>query len=308
MIKTLISLALTGLTSLPIAAADDEKTNSRSHDAAREMVKDFDFTFNTDGSLMAYYSYRGEALPDIFLRDHHHGEKNLTERATTWDIEPDFSPDGKYIIYSSGPDMANMSLRIMKADGSHDREFFDGPDNEVGATWSPDGKSVLFASFNNNTDSINIFVSDNHGSHVRNLTENLSGKASGPSWSKDGNWVYFTHRESANEPQDIYKIKADGSHMKQLTFDGHFKMGPIESPDGNLILFISGAEGEHSDVFAIPSAGLKKGMQAHRLTKTNEKHEYFLRFSPDGSHLVFSSGDWDTGFAMAHIPAPKAHH
>lgn len=294
------------------ADSDEEKSKVDTTDgASQEVAKDFDFTFTPDGETVAYYSYRGDKLPDIFARRHHGAEVNLTSRADTWDIEPDFSPDGRQIVYSSGESMANLSLRIMAADGSHDREFYDGPDNEVGATWSPDGDYVVFAAFNRNDDTNNIFVMDKTGSNLRALTKDLPGQASGPSWSPDGKWIAFSHKAGEEAAQNIFVMRPDGSHRRQLTDNRFFKMGPVFSPNGKEIYFSSSSEDGMTDIYVVPFDVEAPVKEPRQITETEKAHEYFLRFTPKGDHLVFSRGDWQDGFALAHMAFPghqNAHH
>lgn len=285
-----------------LATATAGATDENDH---HEMVKDFDFSFSPTGIEVAYYSYRGNALPDIYKRRGHGAEINLTNRPDTWDIEPDYSPDGKKIIYSSGVDMASLSLRIMNADGTEDRVFFDGDDNEVAANWSPDGNLVMFSAFNNNERTNKIYVVDRNGRHLRSLTDDLPGQSSGGSWSADGQWILFVNNPSENTQRDIYRMRADGSERTRLTHDAMSQNAPVLSPDGKMILFLGSMGDGYSDIYAMPADGLPRGASPTQLSQTDEAHEYFLTYAPDGETLVYSQGDWDTGFAMGHMPAPK---
>lgn len=272
--------------------------------AEGEMAKDFDFSFSPKGNLVAYYSYKGDKLPDIVTRAGHGPETNLTNREGTWDIEPDFSPDGKSIVYSSGDSMASLTLRIMNADGSNDRLFYDGPANEVGANWSPDGSKIVFSSFDSNLKTNVIHLVDSDGSNVRTLTADMPGQSSGASWSPGGEWILFSNRPSEDGQRDIYRMRADGSDRVRLTHDAISQTAPIYSPDGEWIVFIGGQGHEPADVYAMPADSDSHGTPAVRLTDTKSEFEYFVTYTPDGAHLVFSRGDWDTGFKMAHMPAP----
>ncbi len=266
--------------------------------------RNFDFNYAPGGNSFIFYSYRGDAKPDIYVRTHGGAEKNLTAREDTWDIEPDYSPDGSKIIYASGPNMGAMTLRIMKSDGTNDRVFYDGEDNEVAPDWSPDGTRVIFSAFNRDEKTNVIYISDADGGNVRSLTADLPGQSSGGSWSADGQWILFSNKLSDGAPSDLYKIRSNGSHLQRLTNDALSQTSPIYSPDMKTIVFTGFSEDGLSDLYSMPASGLHHGAVATKLSETDDNLEYFLTKTPDGKHLVFSKGNWDKGFEMAHLPAP----
>jgi len=264
----------------------------------------FDFSPAPDGNSFVFYSYRGDHRPDIYLRTHGGAEKNLTARGDTWDIEPDFSPDGTKIIYASGPNMGSLSLRIMNTDGTDDREFYDGDDNEVAPNWSPDGTKVIFSAFNRNEKTNVIYIVEPDGSHVRSLTADLPGQSSQASWSANSQWILFSNKMSDDAPSDLYRMRPDGSHRQRLTNDAFSQTSPVYSPDMKTIVFTGFAGDGLSDLYSMPASGLHHGAVATKLSETDDNLEYFLTKTPDGKHLIFSKGDWDKGFEMAHLPAP----
>ncbi len=265
----------------------------------------FDFNYGPDGQNVIFYSYRGDARPDIYLRGPHGEEKNLTARTDTWDIEPDYSPDGKKILYASGPNMGALSLRIMDADGGHDRLFYDGEDNEVAPKWSPDGSKVIFSAFNRNEKTNVIYIVEPDGSHVRSLTADLPGQSSQASWSADSQWILFSNKVTDDAQSDVYRMRPDGSHRQRLTHDTLSQTSPVYSQDMKTIIFIGFNEDGLSDLYSMPADGPHHSATVTKLSHSDDNLKYFLTHTPDGKHLIFSKGDWDKGFEMAHIPAPK---
>ncbi len=279
-------------------AADDE--------SASVLIKDFGFSFSLAGTEVTYYSYRGDALPDIYKRRGHGAEVNLTNRPDTWDIEPNYSPDGRYIVYTSGEHMADLSLWVMHQDGSGNRLLYDGPDNEVGAKWSPDGSKILFTSFDPNTNISSLYVMDSDGRNARHLAANLSGQASGASWSANSERILFAHRTDNDSQRDIYRIRADGSELTRLTNDTMSQSTPVYSPDESRIIFIGGEGENHSGLYSIPADGLHHGQKAKQVISSETDHMYFLTYGPGSDTLVYSQGDWTNGFSMGHTPTPKS--
>ena len=65
--------------------------------------------------------------------------RQLTSNGS-YDSEPEWSPDGKRLVYST-----DEGLRIMDADGSHVRVLTRGGYHQQ-PRWSPDGRRVVFNS------------------------------------------------------------------------------------------------------------------------------------------------------------------
>lgn len=268
--------------------------------------RNFDFNYSPDQKNVIFYSYRGDARPDIYVKDLDGSEKNLTARADTWDIEPDYSPNGSKIIYASGPNMGLLSLRIMNADGTDDRVFYDGEDNEVAPNWSPDGSKVMFSAFNQNEKTNIIYVIEANGGNIRSLTNDLPGQSSNASWSPDGQWIVFSNKIGDKDQADLYKMRADGSHRHRLTNDTALSQtAPVYSPNMKTIVFIGFTEDGLSDIYSMPADGLHHGAKPKKLSPPDKSIEYFLEYTPDKTHLVFSQGDWQKGFKLAHLPAPE---
>lgn len=67
-----------------------------------------------------------------------------------------FSPDGKYLAYDlpQSDTRAAMDIHVLAVDGSHDYPAVIHPSNDRLASWSPDGKSLLFTSDRTGTNAL----------------------------------------------------------------------------------------------------------------------------------------------------------
>jgi Tol biopolymer transport system component len=86
--------------------------------------------------------------------------------------------------------------------------------------WSPDGRSILFASHRDHSDNFrDIYVMRPDGSGVRRLT-----RASGdtPAWSPDGRYIVFS------APGGLGVMRADGSGVTSLPAEG---VGEVSFPN-----------------------------------------------------------------------------
>ena len=68
----------------------------------------------------------------------------LTSQPVAHDQLPDWNPNGRAIAYTQGDVGTNEKIWVMSADGSHQRQVSHGSDDDFGAAWSPDGRSIAF--------------------------------------------------------------------------------------------------------------------------------------------------------------------
>ena len=106
------------------------------------------------------------------------------------DFDPDFSPDGNEIVYTSEPE-----IKIVPADGGSPRTLHPEGAPDLARdepAWSPDGERIAFIQNMKGRPATEIWVMDVDGDNARPL---LSGKDYGEpnrvEWSPDGDHVAF---------------------------------------------------------------------------------------------------------------------
>jgi len=107
-----------------------------------------------------------------------------------------------------------------------------------------------------------------------------------PSWSPDGSKIVFeSHRFGDNAQVCI--VNADGTHLRRLTNNQDYNGMPCFMPDGQKIVFSSGAQfGKTGDrnIFIMNIDGTGQTRLTH-----NKGHDHYPNVSPDGKQLVFNS-------------------
>lgn len=101
--------------------------------------------YTPDGKAIAFHGFRGNQA-DIFLYDFEaETVRNLTDDPF-FDASPVFTPDGKWLYYSSVHDGYSKIFRLNMASPSERFQVTTGNWNDVDATFSPDAKRLFYAS------------------------------------------------------------------------------------------------------------------------------------------------------------------
>jgi dipeptidyl aminopeptidase/acylaminoacyl peptidase len=212
------------------------------------------------GSHLAYSSYDGVTDFDIVLRRLPGGPVvNLTsEHATTQESSPAFSPDGRLIAYEATTGGQN-DIFVMNADGSAPRNLTNTPsDSEAHASFSPDGRTIVFSRFGIGTD---IWAMNADGSGARNLTQTAPPVGEFlPAFSPDGRRITFVRVATGCE---VFAMNADGSGAVNLTESAADECDPTYSADGRKIVYDRSDMGQ-LDLWTMRADGSGQG----NLTKT----------------------------------------
>ena len=166
----------------------------------------------------------------------------------------------------------------MNGDGSEPRRLTHNTTPDLGAVWSPNGKTVAFYSIDELAGP-HIFLIDADGGDQTPLT-GMRGRF--PSWSTSGKIAFDNGGPTAG---DIFVINPDGSGLERLTnAPAERNIRPDWSPNGQKIAFTSRRDG--NDEIYVMNAD---GTEPTRLTSNNTFADVAPAWSPDGRKIVFQS-------------------
>jgi TolB protein len=165
---------------------------------------------------------------DIFVMDvadfirNGPGPKNVTNNPAAIDDDPDWSPTGQKIIFTSHAvtdntdNHATAEIYLVDADGKgKPSRLTNNTEEERAPSWSPDGKRIVFCCRRGGPD-FEICAMNADGTGQVQLTENAIGDLT-PSWSPDGKKIVFHRRVGERGQFQLFLINADGTGEKQLT-------------------------------------------------------------------------------------------
>jgi len=166
---------------------------------------------------------------NLFLKNHTL-PKNITNTPADIDDDPDWSPNGQKIVFTSHAatdnpiNSASAEVYTMNPDGTGKIRLTDNSEEERAPSWSPDGRHILFCCRRGGPD-FEICGMNADGTGQRQLTDNATGELT-PSWSPDGKQIVFHRRVGERAQFQLFLINSDGTGEKQLTFPPGFNGFP----------------------------------------------------------------------------------
>ena len=235
-----------------------------------------EIAFALDGRLWAAPAGGGEA-------------RQLTggpeDPAATYDFEPDWTPDGRFVVFSRDTD-GNLDIwRVASAGGTPER-LTSHPAMDFHPRAAAGGGIVYSAA---QSGSFDIRAVDAEGSDtlVWGGDSNEIQPDPGPDFGAGlpgGFLVAVSNRSDYPGTGGIFRIEGQGDYQELHVEETTFRTRPAVSPDGSLIAFASDVRGSY-DLFLLPADG---GLP-FRLTRDGDWDEKDPAWSPDGQEIVFTT-------------------
>ena len=168
----------------------------------------------------------------IFISNADGGEEHPLLKSTSLDYNPSWSPDGRWIVFTSERD-GSADLYRVKPDGTALERLTDNLAYDDQQLLPP--KSDWYSVFCDHPGERRCESFLDFGLHTRKATPLTSGTDGGnfrPSWSPDGKWIAFSSDRGSTLPMGKGRwehlqiarclIHPDGSGLKRLTEHGNF--------------------------------------------------------------------------------------
>jgi TolB protein len=222
-------------------------------------------------------------------------------------------------------------LQVADTDGFNTQTVLESDEPLMSPSWSPDGESLAYVSFENRRPEIFI----QHLSTAKRIKiSGFKGVNSAPSWSPNGDFlalvlskdgdpdIYLMHIETkrltrltrhrgidtepvwssngqsiiftsdrGGSPQ-IYEVSATGGKPRRITFEGGYNAAASVSSDGKHIAFVYGDEGQYK------IAQLELGT-GNLIMLTNSSLDESPSFSPNGKMVLYASTRGDNSVLYA---------
>ena len=167
------------------------------------------------------------------------GQTQLTDGTpTAQDCNPEFSPDGRWVVFARYNGVNNTQVWLMRADGSEQTQLTFGPDSR-GPSFSPDGSTIVFERGTPSGARIWTMTADGSGTPQQLTTGPMGVIDSDPSYSPDGQRIIFWR--FGGGAADILTMNADGSNVQPVVATPAFEVEPEFSPDGTKIAYVRGS-------------------------------------------------------------------
>jgi dipeptidyl aminopeptidase/acylaminoacyl peptidase len=200
---------------------------------------------------------------------------------------PRFSPDGKYISFtssrgapSSGPN-AGAQVWLLERNGGEAVKLTEVRGGVSGYAWSPDSKRLVLTVQDVNPDDLRPPMADTTKQRAASpiVVDRYHFKEDG-----DG---YLGSRRTHLFLFDVAAKKAE-----QLTTGRYDETDPAWSPDGSMIAFVSarGADPDKVNDTNIYVVDSRVGAQPRQLTKFDGPDGGRLAWSPDGRQIAYLQG------------------
>ncbi len=205
-----------------------------------------------------------------------------------------FAPDSQEVVYS----MAG-SLWRQRLDSTTAVQLTDGPGYDYQPDWSPDGRSIVYASYFH--DAIELRLLDVVSGKSRYLTDGGAVNVE-PRWSPDGKRIayvstaynkrfhIFTANVTADGLSSVTRITGENkSPLRRYYYSAYdTELSPVWTRDGASIIYVSN-RGHIYGTGGFWQAEARPGSDAREIHYEETNWRARPDLSPDGTRLVYAS-------------------
>jgi Tol biopolymer transport system component len=226
--------------------------------------------------------------------------EKLTTRFEGNNREPDYSPDGRFLAYTTWKDRSGAKigtalwggdmLVIMDLETGDQKEFFSG--YQIGfPRWSPDGSSVLVVIRNPDNFQLGRIEAGSGQLHMILPPGGIGNGFGRHEWTPDGNYIYYGKQVENSTRSQIIRHHLPSGREKVIFEDpNYFIWQSALSLDGEwLVVYAVAVAGGHG-LYLLPA----EGGELQELFKKEEAMLgtlLALTWSLDGAYIYFTMRD-----------------
>jgi TolB protein len=235
------------------------------------------FTSNRDNERMVNTVEKRESK-NIYISDYDGANQLRVTPGQRLNINPNWSPDGRSIAYTSYGVRVPQILLSNLYQGTRET-LTDEKSSAFLPVFSPDGTRICFMS--DRDGQMDLYLMNRDGSGTRRLTTNPAADST-PTWSPTGTQIAFTSDRSGS-PQ-LWVMDTDGLNVRRLTFSDSYADRATWSPAPYNEIAYAARSGPGFDIRIYDVAT----GQSHQVTNGEGSNES-PAFAPNGRHLAFTS-------------------
>lgn len=221
-------------------------------------------------------------VSDVWVLDVARNTRTRLTFGQVYNDFPEWSPDGKWIVYSSERNGKSQLLRKPSDGGEAEEELLSDDQFVVANDWSHDGKYIFYERGKPGTQDIWALPLEGDRKPFQVVATTPNTFRSAPKLSPDGHWLTYSSNESGT--YQVYVVAFNGGHGKwQVSVNGGQK--PSWSHDGKQLYFVDAA----NTIFAVPVQESADALQfgaPQTMVSTWSMPIPFYRVSPDDKKIL----------------------
>ena len=224
-------------------------------------------------------------VSDTWVVDLARGTRTRLTFGPIYNNAPQWSPDGKWIVYTSNRNGRYQLFRKPSDGGGAEEELFSDDRFVFPNDWSRDGKYIFYSRGLPGTQDIWALPLEGDRKPFQVVPTTPNTYRTFPTLSPDGRWLAYLSNESGS--QQVYVVPFKGGHGKwQVSANGGYY--PVWSHDGKELLYSYSG----NSVFAIPVREVEGALQfgtPQTLVSGWSAPDPWFHVSPDGKKILLYS-------------------
>ena len=207
------------------------------------------------------YSWDYDPEMDIYRYDETTGASTRLTTAKGYDAEGSYSPDGKWIVFSSmrsaydhtltDPEQKALAenpssfgeIYSMRADGSAQTRLTSVPGYDGGPFFTPDGTRIVWRRFDEQGLMADVWTMNPDGTDQKAITA-FGSMSWAPYMHPSGEYIFFASNKLGFDNFEVFIVDAAGAKEPvRVTYSPGFDGLPVPSPDGRTLAWTSSRAG-----------------------------------------------------------------